>query len=432
MQNIVNIDEIINALRFERRRREHRKSELDWDLIARPEQKIPEGEWFGWFIMAGRGFGKTRTGAETIKKLALSGQYKRICLLGETYDQVRSIMIEGESGLLNIHTKEQMPKYRPARRELIWPNGAIATCYSAENYQALRGPQFDLAWVDELAKFDNDQAVWDQLMFCLRLGSHPKVIVTTTPRAKKLIFDLTNRKDIHLTRGTTYDNAKNLAKAYLDMISNQYGGTKLGQQEIEGQLITADAEALWSYKDFCYQDFTIENDAVQNKCIIIAIDPAATANENSDETGIIVAAKVTTQHGEKYYVLEDASGTMKPEMWAQKAVDLYYKYKANHVVVETNQGGDILMAMLKSLANIPWQSVRAKDSKYKRAMPIATLYQQKKVLHVQRFEQLEDQLIKAHLNFADDRLDALVWALYSLMQAQEKPVARGSFVCWTE
>lgn len=422
MQNINhNIDQIISALYKEKKRRTLQKSQFDWDKLARPEQKIPEGSWFGWFIMAGRGFGKTRTGAESIKKLALSGEYKRICLLGETYDQVRSVMIEGESGLLNIHTKDQMPKYKPARRELVWPNGSIATCYSAENYQALRGPQFDLAWIDELAKFDNARKVWDQLMFCLRLGNHPRVIITTTPKPTELITELSKRKDIHLTHGTTFDNAQNLPKNFIDIISREYGNTKLGLQEIEGQIVSTDASSLWIYQDFAYEE---QIDLTGHE-IIVAIDPAASANANSDETGIIVASKFEN----KYYILEDASGIMKPEIWAHKAYELYNKYNASQIIVETNNGGDILMAMLANFANAPWKSVRAKENKYKRALPISSLYKQNKVIHKQKFAELEEQLVKAHLTFPDDRLDALVWALYTLMQSHEKP--KVTFSCWS-
>lgn len=417
-----NIDTLISALQGEKQRRYRVKESLDWDLLARPEQRIPEGEWFGWFIMAGRGFGKTRTGAETIKKLAISGQYKRICLLGETYDQVRSIMIEGQSGLLSIHAKHEMPKFRAARKELVWPNGAIATCYSAENYQALRGPQFDLAWVDELAKFDNAEHVWDQLMFCLRLGNQPKVIITTTPRPTKLIFELVNRKDIHVTRGKTFDNAQNLSRNFLEMIAQQYGNTKLGAQEIEGMLLSFDSAALWTHADFYYEKPT----TLENHDIVIAIDPATTANENSDETGIIVASR----YNDTYYILEDKSSVMKPEVWAQKAHDLYLQYNAREIIVETNQGGDILMAMLQSYADAPWRSVRAKEGKYKRAEPIASLYQQKKVKHAKKFEDLELQMRNAHITFADDRMDALVWALFSLMQPK-KPVANASFSAWS-
>ncbi len=422
-----NIDQVLSALRFEKKRRHLKSQEHEWDLIARNEQKMPEGNWFGWFIMAGRGFGKTRTGAETIKKLALSGEYKRICLLGETYDQVRSIMINGESGLMNIHSKENMPVFKASRRELIWPNGTIATCFSAENYEALRGPQFDLAWVDELAKFDNAEAVWDQLMFCLRLGNAPRVIITTTPRPRKLIMELANRKDIHLTRGSTLDNGANLPKRFLEMIQQEYGNTKLGKQEIDGELVSFDSSALWKQSDIFYENISL--DVLENHEIVIAIDPATTSNEKSNETGLIVASKCNG----KYYILEDFSGIMQPEVWAQKAQELYEKHKAREIIVETNQGGEILMAMLQSFANLPWKSVRAKDSKYKRATPIASLYHQKKVIHTKKFEELETQMKNAHVNFADDRMDALVWALFSLMQTRddETKTPNSGFSTWS-
>jgi phage terminase large subunit-like protein len=259
-------------------------------------------------------------------------------------------------------------------------------------------------------------------MFCLRLGSSPKVIITTTPRPKKLIFDLIKRSDIHLTRGTTFDNANNLPKNFMNMIAQQYGNTQLGQQEIEGELLLCDSSALWNYLDFEYGDNQLFENLNTHE-IVIAIDPAMTAKEGSDETGIIVASK----HKGCYYVLEDASGIMKPEIWAHKAYELYNKYQAKKVIVEINQGGQVLLAMLNSFANVPWEGVRAKESKYKRAIPISSLYQQKKVVHATKFEKLEEQLIKAHLNFADDRLDALVWALYHLMQIKN---SSNSFACW--
>lgn len=421
-----NIDQILSALKFKKKPRSNALKSLEWDLIARDEQKMPEGNWFGWFIMAGRGFGKTRTGAETVKKLALSGEYKRICLLGETYDQVRAIMINGESGLMNIHSKDERPIFKSSKRELIWPNGTIATCFSAENYEALRGPQFDLAWVDELAKFDKAEEVWDQLMFCLRLGNAPRVIITTTPRPRKLLMELVNRKDIHLTRGSTFDNAANLPARFLEMISNEYGNTKLGQQEIEGELLSLDSGALWKHGCFKYEK--IPEDELCKHQVVVAIDPAASSGENSNETGIIVASK----YKDKYYIIEDCSAIMKPEVWAQIAFDLYKKYNAQEITVETNQGGEILMAMLKSFAHAPWKSVRAKESKYKRAQPIASLYEQDKVRHCKKFEELEEQLNKAHINFADDRMDALVWALFALMQRIEIPQDfDSSFCAWS-
>jgi phage terminase large subunit-like protein len=405
MRNKIKVD-IITALTQEKQNREKQNRKYNWENNARSEQKLPQGDWFCWLIMAGRGFGKTRTGAEAVRHLALSGKYKNICLLAETYDEVRSIMLEGNSGLLKIHPQSQMPHYSPSKRELIWPNGARATCFSAENYEGLRGPQFDLAWIDEFAKFDNAQAVWDQLMFCLRLGNKPRVIITSTPRTKKIITEIINRKDTHLTTGSTFHNALNLPKDFLNIITEQYANTQLGKQEIEGQILSENDSQLWQIKDFRYVD-----KIPKELNIIIAIDPAVEANANSNETGIIVAGK-----DEKYfYVIEDCSGVMQPNTWAEKAYQLYIKYNATKIIVETNQGGEILMTMLRNFAEAPWQSVKAIENKYKRALPIASLYQQGKVFHTQKFEMLEQQMLE--MGTKNDRLDALVWAIFTLMQS---------------
>jgi len=420
---IDNFDQILTELKFCRKRSILAKTAA-WEATARPEQRMPEGDWFGWFIMAGRGFGKTRTGAETVKQLVLSGKYKRICLLGETYDQVRSIMVNGESGLMAVHSKDDRPKFKSSRRELIWPNGAIATCHSAENCEALRGPQFDLAWIDELAKFDDAEEVWNQLMFCLRLGTAPKVIITTTPRPRKIIMELMNRENIHLTRGSTFDNASHLPPRFLEMIQSEYGNTNLGRQEIEGELLSFDTAALWNHASFKYEKLTAA--ALKKHRVVIAIDPATTSGCNSNETGLVVASRC----GDKYFILEDFSEIMQPEVWAQKAYELYKKYNAEEIIVENNQGGEILMAMLHSFAKAPWKNVRAKESKYKRAQPIASLYQQDKVRHAKKFEILEEQLLKAHVKFADDRMDAMVWALFSLMQKTEEIQENGPLLAW--
>ena len=402
------------------------EAENDWESIARPEQLMPEGDWFGWLIMAGRGFGKTRTGSQAIKKMAMSGDYKRICLIGETYDQTRSIMVEGESGILNVHSKADGVKYYRSNRQIVWPNGASATCFSGQDFEALRGPQFDCVWVDELAKFENAEKTWDQLMFCLRLGKAPKIIITTTPRPKKIIYDLVKRKDFHLTKGSTLANSKNLSKDFIKMIKEQYQNTKLGKQEIEGDLLSLDDSAIWQYSDFSYVQEDLTPQDFSKMRIIIAADPAITSNKESDETGIIVAGKID----DKYYILEDASGIMKPEFWAKKVEDLFHKYKAEKAFVEVNQGGDVLMTMLKQATNIPWESVRAKESKIARAESISVLYKNKKVKHVHGLQKLEEQMINAHVNFADDRLDAATWALRSLIEMKEEKKDELTFDCW--
>lgn len=404
----------LDALKKEHSRRfSYLQHNDDWVLTARENQKLPSGDWFAWLILAGRGFGKTRAGSEAIKELILSDKYKRIALIGETYDQIRTVMLEGDSGLLNLNYGSQRPEYKKSQRQLIWPNGAIATFYSADNPESLRGPQFDLAWIDELAKFDNDQKVWDQLMFCLRLGQKPKVIITTTPRSKELIFNLTKRQDVYLTQGSTFENEKNLSDVFLRTIKNEYSDTKFGNQEIYGQLIDKDDNQLWSIQNFIYQK--VSDDLIKQMEIIISIDPAMTAKESSDETGLIVAGKLN----DTFYILEDASGRMNCNLWTKKASDLYHKYNAKKIIVETNQGGDILINMLQQFENLPFESVRAKIDKYSRAIPIAALYEQQKVIHSQHFQQLEEQQLKAHLNFSDDRLDALTWALFKLNKSNK-------------
>tara|TARA_R110002050_G_scaffold11068_1_gene37674 strand:+ start:20371 stop:21144 length:774 start_codon:yes stop_codon:yes gene_type:complete len=217
----------------------------DWKKTARPEQLEPDGSWTTWLILAGRGFGKTRTGAETIHDWILSGRAKRIALIGETEKEVRQVMIEGESGLLNTGFPENRPVFKKSQMLLVWPNGAKATGYTAEAYEKLRGPQFDGAWVDELAKFPNVQSVWDQLMFCLRLGDSPKVIVTTTPRPVEIIQNLMKEAGTYVTRGSTYDNKENLSKSYIQYLLKKYEGTRLGAQEIHAEVLSENQETLW-------------------------------------------------------------------------------------------------------------------------------------------------------------------------------------------
>ncbi len=404
------LEKLLESLNKEKEKRMNAETlnTSNWDNIARPEQKLPTGNWFIWLIMAGRGFGKTRTGSESIKQLALSGKYKRICLLSETYEQARAVMIEGESGLLNIHNHDEI-EYSSSKKEIKWGNGAIASCYSAENLEALRGPQFDLAWIDEFAKFKNAKEVFDQLMFCMRLGN-PKIIITTTPRNIPILKQLMQRKDIVLSHGSTMDNAENLSSIYLENIKEQYLNTNIGRQEVEGLIVEDDEFKLWNEENFIYEPCPDHFDKV-----VVAVDPATTSHSKSNKTGIVVVGK----KADKYYVIEDKTQILKPEIWCNIAYDLYKKHNAVKILVETNQGGEILMTMLENFKNAPWQEVKAKDSKYERYIPIASLYQQKKVIHTKKFENLELQMINAHINYEDDAIDALTWAIFELMKAKQ-------------
>lgn len=413
---------VLHFLKQELRLRKDLELKYDWSFNARASQRMPQEDWFIWLILAGRGFGKTRTGAESIRELVANGQYKRIALVGETYDQIQKVMIEGESGILNIYPEKDRPEYISSKNQIKWNNGAIATCYSAESYEALRGPQFDLVWIDELAKFDHDQEVWDQIMFALRLGN-PKLIITTTPRSKPLIKTLLNREDIIVTTGSTLENHEHLSPTFLKNILADYKGTKLGQQEIYGQVLDLNDGQLWRSEYFQYQK--IDENLIKKMHIIIAIDPAMTTNSHSDETGIIVVGRLDN----KYYVLEDASGVLNCMLWMHKVNELAQKYSPKQIVVETNQGGDILMRMLhKENPNLNYKKVHAKENKYTRAIPIASLYEQKKVIHANYFKDLEEQLLNAHVKFKDDRRDALTWGIYQLSLQNEH---YHKFVCWS-
>jgi phage terminase large subunit-like protein len=379
---------------------------FDWDANARDGQKVPKGDWRIWLILAGRGFGKTRTGAETIRQWVREKSCRRICLLGHHMDEVRKVMIEGNSGLLAVSAPEEKVVYEPSKRQLTWPCGAMAVGYSAHAPQRLRGPQFDAAWIDELAKFEHDQQAWDQLMMGLRLGSNPRVIITTTPRPTPLIKQLLERNDVVVTRGTTWDNASNLPKTYLEMLTNRYTGTAFAAQELQGLVMENQGKGLWKRDMIVHQ-----NKPKSLARIVVAIDPAVSEQNNRAETGIIVAGM---DHQGMGYVLDDCSGHFSATQWIKTAVSAYEHSRADRIIAEINNGGDMVQHLLHSLfPNVPYQSVYATRSKRARAEPIAALYEQKRVVHCGYFHALEEQMVNASGPLSD-RMDALVWALYSL------------------
>jgi phage terminase large subunit-like protein len=376
------------------RRAEYKK--YDWSQNARPSQLAPAGQWHIWCIIAGRGFGKTRTGAETVREWVAKNKASRIALVGNTLDDVRKVMIEGESGLLNVHPPGEV-KYYPSTNTLKWKNGAIATAYSSDAYQNLRGPQFDAAWVDELAKFNNAQETWDQLMLCMRLGNNPRTIVTTTPRPTKLIKDLLVRTDVVITRGSTYENCANLSSAYLEEIERSYSGTSLCAQEVMGEVLSS--HSLWR-RDLINIHL---GPMPLLRHVVVGVDPAATAH--GDETGIVT---VGVDMVGNFFVLDDASGNFTPSRWADVVTAQYKIHNARVVVAEVNQGGDMIQAILKE---VPVRSVRATRSKAMRAAPIAALYEQGVVFHARHFPELEQQLLDFESCGSPDRVDALVWAI---------------------
>lgn len=375
-------------------------------------------------ILAGRGFGKTRTGSEWIRNLVTGdtplagGRYSRIALIAETGADARDVMVEGESGILACHPKDFRPEYQKTNRKLTWPNGAVAYTYNATEPDQLRGPQHDLAWLDELAKFAYMKETWDQCQFGLRLGAHPKCLVTTTPRPLPLIKKLVADDSVHVTKGRTFDNAGNLAASFLRQVENEYGGTRLGRQELDGEILGDIPGALWSRENI--DEDRLKEAPEDFEQVLVAVDPAASSNEGSDENGIVVVGLARDSDGyARGYVLEDASLKGTPEEWGRQAVRMYKKWSADKIVAEKNQGGEMVTHVLKSIDRaVPVKLVHASRGKVIRAEPISSLYEQHRVHHVGRFDKLEDQMCLfsvdnlRNANFGSpDRVDALVWGL---------------------
>ena len=392
----------------------------DWQFWARPDQLPPSGQWRIWLLLAGRGFGKTRTGAELIRSRVAARHARRLALVAPTAADARDIMVEGESGILAISPHWDRPRYEPSRRRLIWHNGATAVFYSADEPERLRGPQHDMAWCDELTSWRHPEA-WDMLMFGLRLGDDPRVVVTTTPRPMPLLRALLKDPLVAVTRGTTYQNRANLAPDFLDQIVRKYEGTRLGRQEIEAQILDDLPGGLWS-RDLI--DAAQVRSAPHLARVVVAIDPAATSGAMADETGIIVAGRDIVGHG---WVLADLSGRYRPIEWAKTAITAYHAHRADRIVAEINNGGEMVETTIRMIdPNVPFTSVRASRGKITRAEPVAALYEQGKVHHLGTFSQLEDQMctLTRHgqdrgerngSRFSPDRVDALVWALTDLL-----------------
>jgi phage terminase large subunit-like protein len=395
----------------------------DWKFWARDSQLPPAGDWRVWLLLAGRGFGKTRSGAEYVRACVESNSAKRVALVAPTAADARDVMVEGESGLLAVASPDYRPLYEPSRRRISWPNGAVATCFSADEPERLRGPQHDLAWCDELAAWRYAEA-WDNLMLGLRLGPDPRAVVTTTPKPIKLLRDLLALDGVFVTRGSTFENRENLAPAFLDSVVKRYQGTRLGRQELEAELLEDVPGALWTRA-------MIESSRVKETPemhrVVVAIDPAASAGPGADETGIIVAG---LGHDGQAYVLDDLSGRYSPRDWAARAVAALKRHQGDRIVAEINNGGEMVEATLRAVdSNASFKALRASRGKAIRAEPVAALYEQGRVRHVGAFPALEDQLCaftadfdRARAGYSPDRLDALVWAVSELMGRGEAAI----------
>lgn len=389
-----------------------------WSFWARDDQLPPQGnDWVTWLILAGRGFGKTRTGAEWVKSLVESEKYSRIALVAEDAGDARDVMVEGESGILGTASPWFKPTYEPSKRRLTWPNGARATLFSADDPESLRGPQFDAAWLDELAKWRYARDAWDMLQFGLRLGKKPRQCVTTTPRPIPLLKEIINRSTTVITRGSTYDNLDNLAPNFATAIVDRYEGTRLGRQELYAHILDDNPNALWHHAIIDQHRVShLPEEGLAR--IVVAVDPPATGKPDSDECGIITAGKDGRNH---FYVMGDATVQGRsPDGWGQQVIKQYYTFNADAIVAEVNQGGDMVKSVIKHIdPDVPVIEVRATRGKYTRAEPIAGLYEQGKVHHVGTLATLEDQMCDFDVSGlsdgkSPDRMDALVWAITEL------------------
>jgi len=390
---------------------------------ARPDQLPPSGTWQRWLILAGRGWGKTRTGAEWVRDRALRDPGCRVALVARTAADVRDVIVEGESGILAVHAPGERPTWEPSRRRLTWPNGSMATTYSADVPDQLRGPQHHYAWADELASWERPDT-WDQLIFGLRLGITPQVVVTTTPRPTPIIRALLTAPGTVVTRGRTLDNRANLAPGVVADLQRRYGGTRLGRQELDGEVLTDTPGALWTWDRIDAARVTV---APQLRRVVVAIDPAVSAGEGSDETGIIVCGIGFDGRG---YVLEDASGKYSPDGWARRAVHLAAEHKADRIVAEVNNGGQLVEHTLRTVDRaVAYKAVHASRGKATRAEPVAALYEQGRVSHIGRLDALESQMTgwdPSTSTKSPDRIDALVWALTELMVSAPGTVQTGT------
>ena len=408
--------------------------EWDWSFWGRTNQLPPPdinpetGKlWATWLVLAGRGFGKTRTGAEWVRTLMTGstplapGQVRRMGIIAETAADARDVLVEGDSGILACHPPDMRPLYEPSKRRLTWPNGARALLFNGTEPDQLRGPQHDAAWVDELAKYRYAQETWDQLQFGLRTGDNPRVSVTTTPRPIPIIREIIKDPDTVITRGITADNFGNLSLKFIERVVKKYEGTRLGRQELNAELLDDIPGALWTREmlDRC----RMASDTVLPRLIriVVAVDPSGTAgdDDSSDDVGIVVAGK-TDQASTPYIVLEDATVNLSPAGWGKRAVQMWEKWGAGAIIAEKNFGGAMVEHVIKTAskkANV--KLVTASRGKMVRAEPVSALYEQGKVKHVGAFPELEDQLVLFRPDGymgegSPDRADALVWALTEL------------------
>lgn len=385
----------------------------DWQTWARPDQWLPDGDhWRNWLILAGRGWGKTRTGAESVRELIGRGS-GRIALIGQTAADVRDVIVEGESGILATSPPDQRPIYEPSKRRLTWPNGAIATTYSGDEPDQLRGPQHDAALCDELAKWRYAEDAWDNLQMGLRLGGRPLAIITTTPRPLAILKAIAADPQTVVTRGNTYDNAENLPASTLAYLKRKYEGTRIGRQELYAEILDDAPGALWVRSRI---DELRVLKAPELQRVVIGVDPAATSGPDADETGIVAAGLGEDTNG---YALAEKALRGSPLEWAREAVSMYHAHHANLIVAEANNGGEMVKQTIATVdPSVPVKLVHASKSKQARAEPVAAYAEQGRIRHVGTLARTEDELcqwVPGQGMASPNLLDAYVWAFTDLM-----------------
>jgi phage terminase large subunit-like protein len=382
-----------------------------WRSIARPEQLPPDGHWLVWLLLAGRGFGKTRTGAELVREW--KENYSRIGIIAPTTADGRDICIEGESGLRACCLTGEIEKWNRSLGEIVFSNGSQAKLFTSEEPDRLRGPQHMKLWCEELGAWKYPRNTWDMAMFGLRLGDSPQAVVTTTPRPIDVIRQLLDAPTTHVTRGTTYANRANLAPAFFEQVVSRYEGTRLGRQELNAEVLEDMPGALWKRGDIDNLRVTQHPELVR---VVVAIDPSTTSKETSDEAGVVAVGKGVDGHG---YVLEDATLRGSPSQWGSAAVTAYHKHKADRIVGEGNNGGEMVELVVRSVPNgndVAYRMVMASRGKATRAEPTSANYEQGRMHHVGFFPELEDEMCNwvPGVGTSPNRVDALVWAVTEL------------------
>lgn len=406
----------------------------EWKFWARANQLAPEGNWTYWLLLAGRGFGKTRVGAEWVRDIAARGEVSRIALVAPTNADLRDVMVEGESGLIACCPPWFKAEYQPSKRRVVFPNGVIASLYSAEEPDRLRGPQCGAFWADELAAWNHMEDTWSNLQFGFRLGRNPQGVITTTPRPVKLVRDLLKMQESGtcvVTRGSTYDNKANLAAPFLKQVVTAYEGTRLGRQELNGEVLEDNPNAL--FQGSWFDRSRLEYVPHDLERVVVAVDPQVKEKIDSDEAGIVVAGKKEVDGVVHYYVTADES--FKPETvdaWGRRAAQAYFAHQADKVIAETNNGGKLVINNIKTInPDIPCEEVTATRGKTRRAEPIASLFEQGRVHLCGRFPELENQCIEWDPTIPDsqqkspDRMDAMVWAIAYLSGMKGKAMVQG-------